>query len=312
MISKWTAVLYSDYSDDVRLDNITSAVIEYGLDTPAGSLDLTAVTDKIPPMMKSVRLYRDGVKVFDGLIDRQVSSYSSKGKFLTVEARTIGGMLLDNEASPRTLWNVPMSAIYKAFAMPYGLGFRCSGDRRLSQFTVSKGWSEWDVMTAFCSRAYDITPYVDKNNVIRVERLQNSEPIIIGDGVNPFISFEREFVPYNVISKVVLRDENGFYDTAVHNSGARGIRRKRYVIPPDEYADDLALDPNQRITRSMLNMETVTVRLPRYTDVNIGQPVRPTVGGAVIHNIVADTVTHSIGAQGEITTLKLVNGVYRR
>lgn len=298
---------------DVLLDRLTELTLTSTLRSPAGAMRCTAVVDKFPGELGGVSVREGGRTLFTGAVDRQVAMVSEKGRTLALDARTKGAVLLDNEAVPCVLTGALLSTVFGLFCEPYGFRLESPGvDRVLPLFTVHKGLSEWEALAAFVRRAYGVTAHVGGDRV-HVGLPETAGAVIIGRGGHPYTRLEQAVTPYSILSKVVLRDVNGGYTSAVENSAAGyyGVRRKRYVIPANEFMDNPGLDANQRIRRSMLDKEYVTVTVPGILDIAPGREVRvvdETLPG--LSGLKADEVTLRVDPSGVTTTVGLTRAMY--
>lgn len=297
-----------------KLERVTAYESVRTLSSPTHSMAGQAAVDGIPPSFYRVLAWAGGRQVYDGLVDRQSLLYNEKGLVLSLEARTNGGLLLDNEALPQTMYNVRLSTVFQRHIQVYGFDrLICSGDPVLSQLTVSKGWCEWEVLTNFAARAMNAAPYADGAS-IRIGAPLSGNRITISDqgsGI-PFSSLERITERYNVISKVCIRDNNGAYSTAINCQAARElvVRRKRYVIPSSDLGAGPAQDANQRIKKSLLGLERVRADLPGMWELYPGQRVLVRAKGTVMDSLCVDESTVKLDQNGLITRVELVQEAY--
>jgi hypothetical protein len=254
----------------------------------------------------------DGLELFSGAVDRQTVSLSGKGRALQIEARSRGALLLDNEALPCALTNVGLATAFQLFCAPYGFALASPGDGRgIAAYAARKGQSEWDAFSGFTRRAYGRTPYLRGNQVF-VGAPRSARMLTIGQGGYPFSSLEHELLPYRIVSEVILRDTDGNYTSTVYNPDAAsyGVKRKRYVIPANEFTDNLGLDANQRIRKSTLEKERVTATLPGVILAEPGQEARIFGEDFAIHNLMIDEISWTFGESGIATAIGLVVGMY--
>lgn len=305
-----TAVRLTD-GKTVAFDRLVSAEVTASLSSPAQGFCCTAAVDAFPGELGAVTVRLGPRTLFTGQIDRQTASLSAGGRLLTLEARSKGALLLDNEAVPCALTGAQLSTVFGIFAAPYGFVlYNPNGSRSLALYTVHKGQSEWEALIGFTRRAYGRTPYVTGDQIM-VDRPRSASPLVIGGAGPAYTRLEYIRAPYHMLSKVVLRDAEGLYSAAVHNSTAAyyGVRRKRYVIPPSEFTDSGALDANQRIRRSMLQVETARVTLPGIVEVPIGREVHVD-GDLRLRNLMAGEVAWRQDKSGVTTALELISTVY--
>ena len=114
------------------------------LESPAQSLSVTFPLAKgsLPGVAVGARLFRGGEEIFSGFCDQQTAWEDSGGRRLTIQARSRGGLLLDNEALPRTYYNVTTGEIFRSHLRPYGFSrLAVPRDYTAGIFTVPKGMS---------------------------------------------------------------------------------------------------------------------------------------------------------------------------
>lgn len=282
------------------------------LSSPAAALTCKGPVAAFPGELGEVTLTWEGRELFRGRVDKQTLGLDKGGRVLQMEARDKGALLLDNEALPGALTNLRLTTLFGRCIAPYGFSLyapRFAGS--LALYTVHKGVCEWDALTGFTRRVYGRTPYV-RGDVVYVDRPQQGQPVVLGTGGHPFTALEWSHIPYNILSKVVLRDADGNYSGGVQNSGAGyyGVKRARYAIPANEFVDAPGLDANQRIRRGMLRKESVTVTCPGLLDIHPGRSAVVEEDWLSLANLLAEEVTLSGGANGLTTTVKLINGIY--
>ena len=143
--------------------------------------------------------------------------------------------LLDNEALPTTYCLPSLDLIFKKNIEPYGFK-KIIGNKQTfaTQFVVSKGMSEWEVLEQFCSKYLKVYPIVKENGIIDATGISQSEPIKFSNiekGVQ-YISLFENIKRYDMISNVYIRTKKeGSYDMAIRDVDVlnRGIIRKRYL-----------------------------------------------------------------------------------
>lgn len=310
MLTVWARRL-SD-GKTIALDKLIRLRVVSSLSSPAQGVSLEAAVDEFPGDLGRI-MVKEGIRtVFTGQVDRQTSSLSADGRRISIDARSKAALLLDNEAVPSSLAGVRLTTVFNRFIAPYGFLLQSvEGNRALPLYVVNKGLSEWEAFTNFVRRAYGRTPYVSGDQVI-VDHPGSLSALVIGGAGLPFTKLEHTFEPYHVISRVVLRDEDGYYRSAVRNTRADDydIQRKRYVIPANEFTDYPVLDANQRIRRSMLKLHTVSVELPGVMQIAVGRKARIADENLNLSGLMVDEVIYNQNQQGVTTGLSLVSSRY--
>lgn len=298
----------------IEIKTVTALQIISGVDSPATSLSASLAPDSALPELLSVKAYDGNKLLFDGRIDVQRSAVSKDGIAVTLDARDAGALLLDNQALPCVMLQAQLGTVFSRFASPYGFGYYCSRPAAsIPMFTVRAGMSEWDAIVNFSRRAYGITPYVSGSRVL-FSRRKTAAPLVISNSENGlrFSSLAHTYFPYNIISRVYIRDDNGFYSISVSNPSASRTKnsRKRYVIPTTEYAGNAGLDANQRMRRSMFEYEQLAVTLPQVLDAELGQEAEIRDSFLRRFNLMIVKRELIIDASGAVTRLTLASSIY--
>ncbi len=292
--------------------------ISVTIGSPAAELTATVVPEeprRARDVFTALRVYHEGALLFEGAPDSQKLVLGSGGVLLELEARSAGALLLDNEAQPCQLQNARAADVFMRFISPYGFAMLAPhGGSALPFYTVRAGTSEWDAFADFIRRVYGVTPYVSGRNVVVGRPEPGAQPFRISNtgGGARFSSLFHERIPYHIISSVYLRDADGAYATAVHNSAAAGmgIKRRRFVSPASEYADNRGLDANFRIRRSMFESERVVTELPGIYEVSLGADAAVADEALSAHNLMVTRREYIFAAGGIFTRLTLQSSLY--
>lgn len=296
----------------IALDKLMQIRVTSTLSSPAQGLSLEAVVDSFPGELGQITVQESNRTIFTGTVDSQTESISVSGRRVRIDARSKAALLLDNEAVPSNLVSGRLSTVFNRFIAPYGFSlYNTRGNRALPLYVVNKGLSEWEAFSNFVRRAYGCTPHVMGNQVV-IGRPGANTALVVGGAGLPYTRLEHTFAPYNMISKIVLRDADGYYRSAVHNSRAAyyGVQRKRYIIPATEFIDAPGLDGNQRLRRSMLRLNTVTVELPGIVQALLGQEIRLVGENLDLSSLIAEEIVYNQDQNGITTTLSLVRSIY--
>jgi hypothetical protein len=301
----------------VTLEGLKALRIEASLETPAVCLSALFA----PPSFLGREENWRGVSVrcgdmllFEGAPDIKKDSLSSKGALTELEARSAAAALLDNQARPGQMLNPTAATVFKHYIAPYGFSLlapRKAGT--LPLYTIHAGTSEWDAFVGFVRRVHRVTPYVAGSRVIIQRPYAGTAPFCVSNtGGAAFSSLTREQSPYNIISAIYLRGPDGVYTSAMHNAAAesRGVRRKRFVTPPNEYINDLRFDAAMRIRRSMFNAEKITAELPGVYSVELGADAAVEDSSLRAGGLTVAKKEYILGESGLITRLTLQNAMY--
>ena len=188
-----------------------------------------AVKGKIP-VIYSVDVYDGREKIFSGLVDVQTDECTKNGTLLTVSARSLECLLLDNEAMPQTYCMPSMPLLMKRHFAPLGFDrFIGTGRAFNGEMTISKGMSEWSVLKSFCESFTGTYPKITKDGAIDVSGGTKQEIRISRDRI---ISFKHCFKNSVLISKAIARTHTGgVYSMPLVSKLAEktGVKRRRYI-----------------------------------------------------------------------------------
>ncbi len=313
------AVLTATRADGagVAPGRVKSLRISASIDSPAAGMTAVIVSEnpaRTREIFTALRVYHKDALLFEGALDSQKVVAGSGGILLELDARSAGAVLLDNEAQPCQMQNARAADVFRRFISPYGFAMLApGGGAALPVYTVRAGTSEWDAFADFARRVYGIAPYVSGTNVVVGRPDSGAQPFAISNaGGARFASLIHEYIPYNIISSVYLRDAEGAYSTAVHNSAAAvtGLRRRRFAVPANEYADNRGQDANFRIRRSMFESERIFADLPGIHEVSLGADAAVTDENLAAHNLMVSKREFIFGADGIFTRLTLQSSLY--
>ena len=206
-------------------------------DAPADDLSVVFPVLDAVPKIATVRVYHDGLAVFSGIVDEQITQVNHNGAWLKLVARSRAALLLDNEALPQQYVNPSLTTLFKRHVAPYGfcgfLGNPAPFDTRL---TVTKGMSQWQVIEEFCIRCFNFTPVVTPDDWLDCSG-DNPKELIIFDNVNPngvkYSSLTHRDKFYKRISRLYLQPKSGRPYTSVLDDKAAqrmGVVRCRFVV----------------------------------------------------------------------------------
>ncbi len=303
-----------------RLSQPISVSIVRSLESPAQSLSASfpIIKGLLPDIGVGARLLRGGAEIFSGFCDQQVTREDEKGRTFTIQARSRGGLLLDNEALPRTYYNVTTREIFRQHLAPYGFSrLSVPRDHEAGIFAVSKGLCEWEVFCAFCMRAYGRYPIIARGDRVAVEERSSAIAAKVtnrpGEAGLRYLRVEDTLRRASVISEMILRDRQGNYSRKLQNPFGNPwqVRRRRFVIPAAEYATVPLADGYQQFLTAQRGVHVAEAVLPGWADLWPGDCVEMDTGG--IGRQGAMTLWRcrwDQSSQGEYTTLTLTSRAY--
>ena len=263
-----------------------------------------------PEELVSVRLQRNGAGLFEGKTDSQRLSISQDGMVLSIEARSRGGLLLDNQAAPHVYDNVSTHGLFEWLIAPHGFLLLAS-PRTLPEFTVRVGQTLWAAFSTFTRRTYGRLPVVS-GDMVTVAQNDPGHNVVIGGRERPVSRLEHTIDHYRPLSRIYIRDDTGVYSTFVSNPDAppRGIVRERFLAPSGEFAGVPQWDASSRIRRSMREMDRVVAELPGFHMRQPGSGVIVEHPDLFLPNRIVDESIFTFDRNGARTQLTLASSVY--
>ena len=251
-----------------KLGRVVAMELIRGLDSPADSLQVTLLLPAPLPVLLAVELWQGERTLFAGGVDSQREILDSGGWRVVISARSMGALTLDNEALPQLYHSPRLGDIFQRHIAPYGfaaVAAQGSGSPP-AEFSVRKGLCEWEVLERYCLRAYGCRPYALGDRVV-VGAPVGTGRHTVGTGGLGYSSLERVRERSGIVGDIMVRHPQlGLYLSRYQNPYPAGleIRRKRYLIPSSEYADQPGVDVTRRIRDSMGGYLSYKAVLPGF------------------------------------------------
>lgn len=199
-------------------------------EAPADKLTVVFAVKGSVPALKNIEML-DGIeRVFYGIVDEQITEETINGVMLTVNARSLACILLDNEAMPQTYCIPSMPLLMKRHFAPLGFEHFIGTDKAFNgEMTISKGMSEWSVLKSFCEAFTNTAPRVHPDGTIDITGAPRETVYLQPERI---ITLKRSLKNKNLISEIIARTyTGGGYEMPIENRLAKklGIKRRRYV-----------------------------------------------------------------------------------
>lgn len=282
-------------------------------DSPAAAFAAVVLLEQpLTAELFDLRWYQEETLMFSGYCDVQCVKAQAGGLLLTLEARSVGCYLLDNEALPATYQNITFKEFGKWYFADYGL-YRCkfATDKVLARYTVRKGSSDWQAIRGFCRQAYGRSPYLTEEGELHLLPYTVEKEHLLADGSHgshPLLWAQEQQDRSDMLSRICIRDGYGSYPIAVDNPVAAyyKVRRKRYYIPPGQYrrAEE---DAYQQLRRSMVKKYTVQAEVSGLVPIQVGDGARVELMGLSTRPLLVVKRRFCLDEAGERTQLWLVD-----
>ena len=193
----------------------------------ADMLTVKFISDSPWENLRTISGFTGGELFFYGIVDEQITRLDKFGMTTTLVARSISGVLMDNEVAPTTFRDPSLRFIEAKFLVPLGFSV-AKGDMKSKkgELTVKKGTSVMTLLKDFCSKYFGTDPVFDYDGKVYCDGSVPKKSFVIRDVLSREISEEN----YKVISEYWGRNTvSGGYTAKFTNPNAMGISRKRYI-----------------------------------------------------------------------------------
>ena len=229
-----TVTLFTLDGTRMETDRVLEASADWQAGSPAAQFSAVLPGENWPEELVTVRWKDDsGFTLFEGYLDTTAQVLDSDGPRLEVTARSAGCYLLDNEALPQSYDSVTLDSFCQRYLDSYGIFRRGFSYRGRIPYTVPKGQSEWEALAGFVYALTGKFPYLSREGELcllprdgTAVQLSNTR----AGGVR-FLTrtlSERRSEP---ISKVLVRDKNGYYPTEFGDRRALELGHPPQALP---------------------------------------------------------------------------------
>lgn len=281
---------------------------------PYRSLEVTLRSGAQTQDLRELMLTLDGETFFNGVIDQRSHLISKDGVFHVFSCRSKGGaQMSDNQQAPYTYFQVTDTQMMDTYAKPFGIvGSRFDSSASLNIFAVAERETYWDLMRNYCLQVYHKHPYVDKDNYINLTPYSGRNRKISNTAADGLRFASSETTRHrDAISKLYIKtgedDFGNLYDLSYTNDVAQeaGIRREQYVDLTRSWEADADLYAQLQFFYSQIDMTEITVELPGWQDLELGDGITLEDGVMAQQNLYVGEYTVSVEEQGYFTKVKL-------
>lgn len=311
LTGEWSCTVKDSADNAVLLPAPLEWEIVKSLDSPAHSFEGIFPCARACGDLRSVEVKIGGRTLFSGRPDEAAVTEDADGRRLKLIARSIGAVLLDNEALPQTYTTgLSLTELFDEHIRPYGFSTLITDfDVFFNQYQILKGTSEWEALSNFfrngsqgIARIDDAGRVVCKMNPGEgsFHRISNRDA-----GAQRYTCLKITDNRYSPITRFVIRDDDGAYSYAYNNpeASALGLVRKRYLIPSVEYTltpTGGQIDAMLRIRRSMLGKRVVTVTCPGLLDISVCDTASVSGGYETFEGLLVHQVRHRLASSGAV------------
>jgi hypothetical protein len=201
---------------------------------PADDLSVTfPYIEQLPELVK-IKAFYNSELVFLGIVDEQQVVAQESGVYTKIIARSVAGVLIDNESKPVSYLNPSTSVIWARHLEPHGIDKPVGDDVVLKgALNISKGMTDWQAFYNFCINAYGTVPRVEGDGTVKFSGVEcDREMLFSNNGGTKYTSIKENNKRYQLLSTIKVKTtDSGGYNSIVENKDAvsRKIDRQRYL-----------------------------------------------------------------------------------
>lgn len=294
-----------------KVNSPLTVVFNSEYDVPADDITIMFPYDKkITDSINLITAENNGKLVFKGTIDEIENIKNDRAVITRIKARSMAGVLLDNEAEPVTYDNVTADFIFGRHLLPFGIDdFVADSTPLWDNLKIYKGMTHWQVYENFCKNLYGSVPRITSDGVAVFNGGEFDEVLCFSDnslGIG-YYSINEDNKKYKLISKVMLKLKSfGGYVGSIENKNTdcKGITRVRLV---NATADTSPVDTADKIiAHSNEDSYSVTLKCAGCLIDIMGNPcvVKDSVLGTK-ENLVVSKLRYVLDTDGENTSVEL-------
>lgn len=320
--SKITARVKTLDGKYVRLNHLISLYYNSDRYIPCDELTLTAVVENPSEEFCEVAITLDDGILFEGIVDRQTTSLSSKGKLLTLECRSKVALLLDNEIKPVCYFKLTSDELFSRYLKPFGVvgtDFPYPSNKNFIQ--IKKGSSYFTLLYEFCRYVYKKLPYITRAGIVTLNPVNKTLHTISNTKQNALYYSSISIKQQNdkIISKLYMKTGTddlwgtGYYETIFKNENAdkRHVLRERFYHPTGVVQYFKESETKQLLEESNRDSFFIEVTLPYIKALDIGDKIRLVDEGICYEKLYISSLSYSFSEKsGMVTRLCLRDEKY--
>lgn len=160
------------------IEAVQSYRIEQAVDVPADGFDITVpningVVSNVVSPGDFFNFYFGDKRVMRGIIDEFNLQLSNKANDVRITGRDYMSLLLDNNATPKTLYNLGLND-YLGKVMPeFNISASSDNNEKFDKITIDPGDNEYSVIEKLCDKR-NLTPLFDSDGKFRCTKIVSS------------------------------------------------------------------------------------------------------------------------------------------
>jgi len=249
-------------------------------------------------------------------VDTQTTSSSNKGNIIKIECRNKTALFLDNEVKPNIYFQLTSKQLFEQYASPFGvIGYEFPYEAKQNFIQVKKGSSYWKVINDYCLLVYKKPAYINHNNVLTINPINNTTHTISNTLKNAIkytnlnVSLNRHKLISKLYMKTATETYGYYYGICIENKSAidRHIKRERFYHPTSKVTANAKVEAERLVNQSNKDFAVIEVTIPALVNVSIGDNVKIADDVYSNNNLYISSVCHKADQNGITTKLKLLD-----
>lgn len=245
--------------------------------------------------------------IFRGIIDEEQIIFNKTGKFIKYVARSMAGLLLDNQAYPMEIGCSTQTFLGNTYLEPFSIDYEKGEDIYNGVINIEKGMTVYDVLYTYCKNKFGVIPRMDSKGMFYFKGGQTEKTVLFSnkDGVN-YSSLTEYKKPCEQISSVFVMLDGQSYNYPINNPETEdtGIVRHRY-LDGSINSNTPALMAEEMINRSNCNYLSVKVTCPYCLSGVLGATAKVDAEDMEEYSFIITELKYVLNSKGEETTLML-------
>ncbi|MDD6646153.1 MAG: hypothetical protein PUE67_08910 [Oscillospiraceae bacterium] len=245
--------------------------------------------------------------IFRGIVDEEQIIFNKTGRFIKYVARSMAGLLLDNQAYPMEIRNTTQTFLGNTYLEPFGIDYEKGEDIYNGVINIEKGMTVYDVLYTYCKNKFGVIPRMDSKGVFYFKGGQTDKTVLFSnkDGVN-YSSLTEYKKPCEQISSVFVMLDGQSYNYPINNPETEdtGIVRCRY-LDGSINSSTPALMAEEMINKSNCNYLSVKVTCPYCLADVLGATAKVDAEDMEEYSFIITELKYVLNSKGEETTLML-------
>lgn len=274
--------------------------------------DMTAIfayTALLPELTEIIVTEGEEI-VFRGIVDEQSLICTGNEKALQISARSMAALLLDNEARPQSYDRPGAADIFRRHILPMGLTKYCCGKKeRPARFEITKGMSQWQVLSLFCRSCLDSVPVVTPEGfVLMCGYERGKEPLCFG-GKKGYSYIEAciKIKRCKRLSRIFVKTSAGQgYDMIIEDREALrgGVKRERFLNASNPVSTPVS-GADAMLENGRKQSLEITLACPGRMTAALGRAAQVEANGVKYNNLYVGGLQYKLLSGAETTTLVL-------